>query len=203
MDRRYANRGRTLEALLEQACARYRAVGRGVILKIPTGWVPVRDSRSPHEDLAAALGYASRPIRGVRPVGSPVVDFFGFFADSNGVLRPIAFDAKSTGRPSWPLRHLPAHQAAFLAAVARYPGAVCGLVLEFRSRAVFWLPYGAVAEALARHAAGGRASISYAEAAQWGVRIPPGPSVALDFLAAVEVLGKRATGDVASRALPG
>lgn len=182
-----AHRGAALEAQLTQSLTVYRARGEALILKIPTAWVPVRDARSRQDALTEAFGLAGRPIRGVRPGGEPAVDFFGVFRDVGGAWRPVAFDAKSTRRPSWPLDHLPASQGRFLADADRM-GITAGLVLEFvRDGTVVWLPWRAVTGALARRRAGGRASISRAEAESWGIRLQPGQGVSLDLLAALRV----------------
>ncbi|GAB6875641.1 Holliday junction resolvase RecU [Thermaerobacter litoralis] len=182
-----AHRGAALEAQLAQSLAVYRTRGEALILKIPTAWVPVRDPRSRQDALAEALGLAGRPIRGVRPAGEPAVDFFGVFREASGAWRPVAFDAKSTRRASWPLDHLPPVQARFLEDADRM-GIAAGLVLEFvRDGAVVWLPWRAVAAAVARRRAGGRASISRAEAESWGTRLQSGQGVSLDLLAALRL----------------
>lgn len=41
----HANRGRPFEELLKLASARYQIAGRGVVRKVPTEFLPIRDAR--------------------------------------------------------------------------------------------------------------------------------------------------------------
>ncbi|AEG14369.1 Recombination protein U [Desulfofundulus kuznetsovii DSM 6115] len=95
-----ANRGRALEDLVRAANARYRALKRAVIHKVPTAWVPIR---GPNGKIVSAK---------VEEKAS--VDFLGHLFLPSGPL-PLAFDAKEASRGDrWPLSKLEPHQYEYL-----------------------------------------------------------------------------------------
>lgn len=111
-DPRYANRGRTFEELIELANDQYLAQGVAVVHKVPTAWIPIRNS-------------AGRIIS-AKVEKKASVDFLGNYRG-----RPIAFDAKHTAdlRIRWD--RVEPHQAEFLANWDATRGTGEGLDLAF------------------------------------------------------------------------
>jgi len=80
----HANRGRTLELVLEQSNAVYRERGIALVHKVPTAWLPIRGS--------------SGKIITAKVDEPTCVDFLGVYRG-----RAIAFDAKETRQQRWPV----------------------------------------------------------------------------------------------------
>ncbi|HHW14677.1 MAG TPA: recombinase, partial [Firmicutes bacterium] len=79
-----ANRGRTLELMVEWQNASYRSQGLAVVHKVPTAWLPLRDGDG--------------RIRSAKVERKAAVDFLGVYRG-----QAIAFDAKhcSADRVRW------------------------------------------------------------------------------------------------------
>lgn len=97
----HANRGRAWEDLIEWANEQYRRRGIAVVHRIPAEWRPLRDR-------------STGRIAGAKVERKSIVDFLGRWAGPDGVVRPIAFDAKETQQRRWPFSALEEHQARFL-----------------------------------------------------------------------------------------
>lgn len=121
-DPRYANRGRTLEELIELANDQYRTQGVAVIHKVPTAWIPIRNS-------------AGR-ITSAKVEKKASVDFLGNYRG-----RPIAFDAKHTGdlRIRWD--RVEPHQAEFLTNWDMQPGSMAFVLVEFGDLSCSVIPW--------------------------------------------------------------
>jgi recombination protein U len=90
-----ANRGRSFEELINAANEWYGSKGIGLIQKIPTEWVVIRDGPN---------------IRTAYPKQKSTVDYIGLYYN-----RPVAFDAKSTrNKTRFPLSNIEPHQREFL-----------------------------------------------------------------------------------------
>lgn len=90
-----ANRGQPLEDLIILANRQYRAQGIAVVHKVPTAWIPLRDSQG--------------RVVNAKVEEKAAVDFLGCYRG-----RPLAFDAKqcSDVRIRWD--RVEEHQAEFL-----------------------------------------------------------------------------------------
>ncbi|MCL6557754.1 MAG: Holliday junction resolvase RecU [Firmicutes bacterium] len=121
-----ANRGQTLEHLIVQANAVYRAQGRAVIHKVPTAWVPIR--RGPK-------------IVSAKVEEKAAVDFIGHVALPGGPL-PVAFDAKEVSRGDrWSLLKLEEHQYEYLKDCARTGAFSFVLIGYWQLQRFFILPF--------------------------------------------------------------
>lgn len=91
----YANKGKSLETLINLSNTQYRQKGIALIQKIATPWTVIRRG----EQIVSAF-----------PAEKSTVDYIGL---QNGV--PIAFDAKQChNKTSFPLSRVEPHQIAFL-----------------------------------------------------------------------------------------
>lgn len=163
-----ANRGRPLEELIIMANRQYRAQGRAVIHKVPTAWIPLRDSRG--------------RVVNAKVEEKAAVDFLGTYRG-----RSLAFDAKhcSGERIRWD--RLEDHQAQFLEDWTR-DGGIGFILVGFGMERFFVVPWTVWREGLlAWKYEGGQASISLKQMApDWEVRL--GNRVALDYLQVVDSL---------------
>jgi len=92
----YANRGTVLEELIKISNIQYRRKGIALIHKVPSEWLPIRNSKG--------------RIVSAKIEEKASVDFIGRDRDI-----PIAFDAKSVAKGDrWYLRRLEEHQYRFL-----------------------------------------------------------------------------------------
>lgn len=142
---RYANRGKSLETMIEHTVAAYRRKGKALIHKIPNAWIVQR---------------AGKRIVSAFPEKKSTVDFAGVLP--NG--RAIAFEAKSTAnRTSFPLSMIEAHQIEYLRQHLQYGGISFFLVEFSKLNEVYLLPFEYVEKYLEVAADGGRKSIPYPE----------------------------------------
>lgn len=163
----YANRGRGLEVLIEQANRLYRLKNIAVVQKVATPTKVLQDR------------YGRTKV--VREKST--VDFVGVW---RGVA--LAFDAKQTREKRFPLSQLHEHQYEFLRAWTEC-GGLAFLLIEVEAmtaRARFHiLPFRELERYWTRWKSGGRASLS-AEELNALPRVRPGRGVALDYLATLE-----------------
>jgi len=163
-----ANRGRPLEELIIMANRQYRAQRRAVIHKVPTAWIPLRDSRG--------------RIVTAKVEEKAAVDFLGTYRGHS-----LAFDAKhcSGDRIRWD--RLEDHQAQFLEDWAR-DGGIGFVLVGFGMERFFVIPWTAWRKGLlAWKYEGGRASISLKQMSpEWEVK--SGNRVVLDYLQIVDSL---------------
>jgi len=95
----YANRGKSLETLIEYSNSQYKAKGVALIQKVATPWTVVRRGKQ---------------IVSAFPAEKSTVDFIGTMKFMNGGV-PIAFDAKQCKlKTSFPLSNIEKHQFDFL-----------------------------------------------------------------------------------------
>lgn len=163
-----ANRGRPLEELIIMANHQYRAQRRAVIHKVPTAWIPLRDSRG--------------RVVNAKVEEKAAVDFLGTYRG-----RSLAFDAKhcSGDRIRWD--RLEDHQAQFLEDWTR-DGGIGFVLVGFGMQRFFVVPWEVWRKGtLAWKYDGGQASISLKHMSHdWEVGL--GNRVALDYLGVVDRL---------------
>ncbi len=96
----YANRGTSLEEVTMLANLAYRNHKVAVIHKVPTEWLPIRNSKG--------------KICSAKVERKAAVDFLGHIFLPSGPL-PLAFDAKEVSKGNrWPLSNLAKHQYEYL-----------------------------------------------------------------------------------------
>lgn len=111
-----ANRGRALEELIVLANDRYRRLGKGVIHKVPSEWLPIRDREG--------------RIVSAKITKKAAVDFLGHI-NISGRIYPVAFDAKEVAQGNrWPLAKLEPHQYDYLRDCAS-TGALAFILVAF------------------------------------------------------------------------
>jgi len=163
-----ANRGRPLEELIIMANHQYRAQRRAVIHKVPTAWIPLRDSRG--------------RVVNAKVEEKAAVDFLGVYRG-----RPLAFDAKHCSRDRIRWDRVDDHQAQFLEDWTR-DGGIGFILVGFGMQRFFVVPWEVWWEGLLgwryEH---GPASISVKQMQhEWEVR--RGGGIVLDYLAIVDRL---------------
>lgn len=150
----YANRGRSLEELVQMANRRYRNRKLAVIHKVPTGWVPIRD-------------HATGKIAGAKVERKAAVDFLGVYKGW-----PVAFDAKETSADHIRWDRLKEHQREFLECWHLAGGigfVLVGFMVEGRFFVVPWPVWRRGHERWRRE--NGEASVSCAQLADWGYEV--------------------------------
>ncbi len=92
----YANRGKSLETIIEYANEQYKAKGVALVQKVATPWTVIRRGKQ---------------IVSAFPAEKSTVDFIGVVSGGN----PVAFDAKQCkSTTSFPLSNVEQHQLNFL-----------------------------------------------------------------------------------------
>ena len=125
MDYRYANRGKTLEELITHANEYYRAKGFGMLVKVPTEFIPLRDRHGKVFD--------------VKVTHKATVDFMGRWQGA-----PIAVEAKSTSSGMIRLDAVQSNQVRDLdtwISVPGNPGAIGLVVVSFDYERFFAVPW--------------------------------------------------------------
>ena len=122
----YANRGKSLETLIEHANEQYKAKGAALIQKVATPWTVQR---------------VGKRIVSAFPAEKSTVDFVGF---SRGI-GPIAFDAKQCkNKTNFPLSNIEQHQLDFLEG-CRYHGGTAFVLIEMTElRKIFRVGIGTI-----------------------------------------------------------
>lgn len=121
-DRRYANRGQTLEQFLRFANDRYINAGIAAVCKIPTEILPIRD--------------ASGRVVNAKVCAKSTVDFIGRIGS-----RPLAAEAKETRGDSIRFDAVQPHQASFLTAYEGQEEALCLVVVSFSLNSFYAVPW--------------------------------------------------------------
>lgn len=161
-DKRYANRGKELEKIIDDTNEVYRENGIADIRKVPTPFKPLR--------LKGALvtGHFMTP---------DWVDYVGVY---NG--RAVCIEAKQTKGKSFPLKNIHEQQLSFLESWYKN-GAHTYLLVNFSDLDEYYLlPYFNLKEAIEREKEGGRKSISIDEMRLWAHRITKGAEYPLNYL---------------------
>lgn len=164
----YANRGRSLERLIEISNAAYRRQERAVVHKVPTAWLPLRDGRG--------------RIVGAKVDQKATVDFLGVLAGG----RAVAFDAKENREASrFPLDARWGHEVEFLRAVAAAGGITFLVIEQVTQGRVYLLPGAQLLELWDEAKRGGRRSIPLAVLETCPV-VGSAPGVPVDWLTTLE-----------------
>lgn len=155
----YANRGRTLEDLIELSNERYRRAGQGVIHRVPAAWLPIRDGRG--------------RIVSAKIEKKAAVDFIGHILTVHRRPLPVVFDAKEVSKGKrWSLVRLEEHQYQYLADSAR-TGAIAFVLIAFWEYDKFFvLPFAALEEKVRAYRSGGAASVKITDTALLEVSFP-------------------------------
>lgn len=165
-----ANRGMSLEHLIEASNAAYAVRRIAVINKRPT---PIKVSRVEGTRISLAHFEAKS-----------TVDFEGCYRGHS-----LQFDAKQTTQEHrFPFDNIHPHQIEHLRA-CMHMGAICFLIIEFTKRhEIFYVPGKLVIDAWDLAQRGGRKSIPYEDIARQCYLVAQGRGVAMDYLAVVDKL---------------
>jgi len=137
-------RGSAFEELINKTNELYDQRRLAIIQKIPTPITPVELDSEAHN---IKLAYFDK---------KSTVDYIGVV---QGI--PICFDAKETGRKSFPLQNIHEHQMFFMNSFTQQKGVAFLLVHFLLTGEVFFLPYESLRPHWDRAEAGGRKSIPY------------------------------------------
>lgn len=172
----YANRGMTLEAMIDQANEVYRRRGVAVVHKRPT---PVKIERVLKG--GKVQGYLEKPS---------TVDYEGVYRG-----RALVFEAKSTReRNRFPLANIHEHQMVHMRQCLDQ-GAIVFAVVEFSKHDVrFYVPAKMLLEAWDRTVSGGPKSIPFEAMNESCFAIPAGRGVLVDYLSVVDRILARKEG---------
>jgi recombination protein U len=163
----YANRGMTLEAMIEFTNRTYISRGWAVVHKRPT---PVKILRTQGSRIVSAFLEAPS-----------TVDYEGVYKG-----RSLQFEAKLTKLERLPLANFHPHQIEHLRLCAAV-GAVAFCIVEFVSKGtIFFVPAQLVTEAWDQAKRGGPKSLSFHVLASECPVIPASRGVPVDYLAVVD-----------------
>jgi len=158
----YANRGKSLETLIEHANEQYKAKGVALIQKVATPWKVIRRGKQ---------------IVSAFPAEKSTVDFVGVCDGQS-----IAFDAKECkSETSFPLSNIEQHQMDFLREWERQGGKSFLIIEMVELRKIFKAEFGYISQYWYRALKGGRKSISVKDFEKFQV-IGQGGGVVLDYL---------------------
>lgn len=118
----YANRGRPFEELLKVAHLRYQAEGVACVHKVPTEFIPIRDGHG--------------KIVSCKVEEKSCVDYLGRYRNI-----PVAVEAKHTDGSRIEFSEVQPHQAEYMDAFCKAPGAVGLIVVSFGLRRFFAVPW--------------------------------------------------------------
>lgn len=170
----HANRGLSLERLIELSNQHYRRQGLAVVHKVPTHWLPLRGPEG--------------KITGAKVAEKAAVDFLGCLAPAG---RTVAFDAKQNRDPSrFPLDKRWSHEVEFLQDVARTGGIAFLLIEQVAEGLIYLVPGADLFEYWAAVRKGGRRSIP-AQALKMFPVVSRSPAVPVDYLTALRAAGYR------------
>lgn len=180
----HANRGATLERMVEISNAQYRRKGLAVVHKIPTAWIPIR---------------VDGKIVSAKVAQKATVDFVGCVAESG---RLVAFDAKENRNlTSFPLDKRWEHEVQFIYDVIQAGGLGFLLIEQLEEeattivgkprqvRTIYLLPGGWLVKAWRdAYQLGGRKSIPHQFLRTCPV-VPSSTATPVDYLAALKAAG--------------
>jgi recombination protein U len=158
-DFRYANRGAAFEDIIRFANTRYVKSGIAVIEKLPTEFIPLRNSSG--KICSAKVEHKSK------------VDFIGRYKSF-----PIAVEAKNSKTDSIRFDRVEPHQADYMDVFTAQPGTIGFVLISFdldRFYAVPWAFWGAAYDIRVRRNDRSRSVDIQAFGQQW--RVPPKFSV--------------------------
>ena len=173
----FSNRGKTLEAELNETNSFYLQRGLAVIHKKP---VPVQIVRVEYPSRSAAV------IREAYFQAPSTTDYNGIWQG-----RYVDFEAKETEiRTSFPLKNIHEHQVHHMADIIRH-GGLAFLIIRFSSLdRYFVLPFEILETYWERMASGGRKSMTLAEVEEASVEVKPGAFPRIDYLSVLHQLMK-------------
>lgn len=166
-NRSYANRGATLEKLVDMANIKYRNAGVADIRKVPT---PIQITKS-----------KGRQVEG-RKEKAEWVDYAGVYKG-----RAIAFDAKETSGTSFPLQNLSQHQYRLLESWHKKGAIVFLLVSMKKVDEIYLLPFEVLQTACEVAKNGGRKSIAWETFKNECIEVKSKDGYTLHYLDALEV----------------
>jgi len=172
----YANRGMTLEAMIDQTNEVYLRRGMAVVHKLPT---PVKIERVLKG--GKVQGFLEKPS---------TVDYYGVYRG-----RALVFEAKSTReRNRFPLANIHEHQMVHMRQCLDQ-GAIVFAVVEFSKHDVrFYVPAKMLLEAWDRAVSGGPKSVPLELMYERCFVIPSGRGVMVDYLSVVDRILARKEG---------
>lgn len=121
-DRRYANRGMTLEEFINYSNQSYRRDGVAVVWKVPTAFKPIRN--------------AYGQVVNVKVEGKSCVDYLGRV----GTI-PLAAEAKESKGDSIRFDSVQDHQAAFMDDYLGQNEAICLVLVAFNLNTFYAIPW--------------------------------------------------------------
>lgn len=121
-DKRYANRGAPFEEFLRFANERYAKRQIAIIEKLPTEFIPLRNS--------------SGKICGAKVEHKSKVDFIGRYQHY-----PIAIEAKNSNEDNIRFDAIQPHQADYMDAFTEQPGTIGLVLLSFNLKRFFVIPW--------------------------------------------------------------
>lgn len=121
-DKRYANRGAPFEEFLRFANERYAKRQIAIIEKLPTEFIPLRNS--------------SGKICGAKVEHKSKVDFIGRYQHY-----PIAIEAKNSNEDNIRYDAVQPHQADYMDAFTEQPGTIGLVLLSFNLKRFFVIPW--------------------------------------------------------------
>lgn len=161
-DKRYANRGKKLEKLIDEANDHYRNLGLADIRKVPTPFKPLKLKGN------LVTGHFMKP---------DWVDYVGVYRGN-----AVCIEAKQTAGKSLPLANIHDQQFDFMESWYKNGAQVFLLVYFSESEDFYLLPYFNLKEAKQRMVEGGRKSIAIDEFELWAYKVTPGAGVKLNYL---------------------
>lgn len=165
-----ANRGMSLEQLINHANAQYLSKGVAVVHKRPT---PVKILKTQGSRITSAVLESKS-----------TVDYQGVY---NG--HALEFEAKqTTEKASFPLKNFHAHQVEHIRKCMQ-AGAICFVVMEFtKHHEIYFVPGKLIVDAWDAAERGGRKSIPHDDVQVMCYELKSGNGVALDYLSVVDRL---------------
>lgn len=167
-----ANRGQTLESMIDESNLFYLAQGQAVVHKKPTPIQIVKVDYPSRQAAKITEAYYKTPST----------------TDYNGVYQghAIDFDVKETrSKTSFPLKNIPVHQIHHLRAV-KAQGGVAFLIIAFTLLDEYYLLPFEVLEYFIERAKKGRQSMTYQECVTYAIQIKPSFRPTLPYLKAVD-----------------
>jgi len=158
----YANRGKSLETLIEHANKQYKAKGVALIQKVATPWTVIRRGKQ---------------IVSAFPAEKSTVDFIGIAQDY-----AVAFDAKQCKEKTrFPLSNIEQHQMDFLREWARQDGKSFFIIEMSELGKIYKAEFGHISHYWYKALKGGRKSIPIKDFDKFKV-VGQAGGIVLDYL---------------------
>lgn len=176
-----ANRGKFLEEVIRQSNNRYKVTKQGIVIKVPTEWIPIR----------GAGGKITNAKVDAENKGIP--DFMGNFTE----IGPVAFDAKETSKGErFSFQHIEPEQVQWLQDLTEQGWTTFTVHYFAETDKCYLYPFKYMLDGYRRwektrnlpnHQKGRcAASVSPDDFQRLGYQIKPGQALALDYLAAIK-----------------